>query len=117
MDGFDNLNIAFYLQAMGLRSFPGSAIEAALPSGMGSKMGSFQWKCVEYKGQDGFVYRQFFPSGRRQRRRYRIEQGSQEMRTTLRAGPSRSSRAWHSNEIGRAKKSPIGAMRENLATL
>src|SRR5260221_11263652 len=101
MDGFDNLNISSYLQAMGLRSFPVSAIELALPSGMGSKMGSFQWNCVEYKGQNGFVKVNFSRRGRRQRRRYRIEQGSQEMRTN---GPSRSARQWHSNGIGRAKK-------------
>jgi hypothetical protein len=37
-------------------SFPGCAVWAALPSGMGSKMGSFQWKFVEYKGQNGFVF-------------------------------------------------------------
>ena len=35
---------------LGLRLFPGSA--AALPS----KMGSFQWKFVEYKEQNGFVF-------------------------------------------------------------
>src|SRR5216683_3032653 len=36
---------------MTLRLFPGSAAEdAALPS----EMGSFHWKCVEYKGQNGF---------------------------------------------------------------
>jgi hypothetical protein len=57
------IEYSFYLQAVGLRLFPGSAIEAALPSGMGSKMGSFQWKFVEYKGQNGFVFRNFTRSG------------------------------------------------------
>src|SRR5262249_15494104 len=41
-------------------------------------MGSFQWKCVEYKEQNGFVIVNFSRRGRLQRRRYRIEQGSQE---------------------------------------
>ena len=41
MHGFDNLNIRF-TSKLCLRSFPGSAIDAAAPSGMGSKMGSFQ---------------------------------------------------------------------------
>jgi len=36
------IEYSFYVQAMGLRLFPGSGIEAALPSGMGSKMGSLQ---------------------------------------------------------------------------
>ena len=86
MDGFDNLNISFYLQAMGLHSFPGSAIKAALPSGMSSKMGSFQWKFVEYKGQNGFVIVNFSRRRRLQHRRYRLEQGSQEMRDILGSG-------------------------------
>src|SRR5258708_33726367 len=86
---------------MGLRSFPGSAIEAALLSGMGSKMGSFQWKCVEYKEQNGFVIVNFSRRGRLQRRRYRLEQGSPEMANTFKVWRSRSSGAWHSNETGR----------------
>ena len=49
------IEYSFYLQAVGLRLFPGSAVEAALPSGMGSKMGSFQWTFVEYKEPNGFV--------------------------------------------------------------
>jgi hypothetical protein len=48
---------------MGLRLFPGSAIEAALPSGMGSKWVRFKWKYVECKEQNGFVIVNFFPSG------------------------------------------------------
>ena len=70
---------------MGLRSFPGSVIEAALPSGMGSKMGSFQWKFVEYKEQNGFVIVNFSRRSRLQRSRYRIEQGSQETYVLARA--------------------------------
>jgi len=47
-----------YLQAVGLRLFPGSAAEvAALPS----EMGSFQWTFVEYKGQNGFAFVVFLP--------------------------------------------------------
>ena len=38
-------------------------------------MGSFQWKVVEYKEQNGFVIVNFFPRDRVQRRRYRIEHG------------------------------------------
>ena len=64
MHGFDNLNISFHVQATGFRSFPGRAIEPALRSGMGSKMGSFQWNCVEYKGHNGFVKVNFSRRGR-----------------------------------------------------
>jgi len=41
-----------YLRAMRLCLFPGSAVEVAA---VASKMGSFHWKFVEYKEQNGFV--------------------------------------------------------------
>ena len=47
--------------------------------------GSFQWKCVEYKEQNGFVIVKFSRRDRLQRRRYRIEQGSQETYVLARA--------------------------------
>jgi hypothetical protein len=72
------IEYSFYHQATGLRLFPGSAIETALLSGMGFKMGSFQWKCVENKEQNGFAIVNFFGRDRHQRRPCRIEQGSQE---------------------------------------
>jgi len=38
---------------MGLRLFPGNTLEVAA---LASKMGSFQWKVVEYKEQSGFAF-------------------------------------------------------------
>ena len=46
-----------YLPAMG-RVCPASAVEVAA---LASKMGSFPWKCVEYKEQNGFVFVLFCP--------------------------------------------------------
>jgi hypothetical protein len=48
-------------------------------------MGSFQWKFVEYKEQNGFAIVNFSRRDRLQRRPYRIEQGSQETYVLARA--------------------------------
>ena len=45
------IEYSFYLQAMGLRLFPGSAIEAALPSGMGPKWVRFNGNVLNIKNK------------------------------------------------------------------
>src|SRR5260370_1288931 len=45
------IEYSFYLQPMGLSLFPGSAIEAALPSGMGSKWVRFNGNVLTIKNK------------------------------------------------------------------
>src|SRR5260370_22449979 len=95
------IEYSFYLQPMGLSLFPGSAIKVALPSGMGSKWVRFNGNVLNIKNTMASLS-SIFPVGTgynaggaglsREARKYA---------TTLRSGPTPSSRRWHSNETRR----------------
>ena len=99
------IEYSFYLQPMGLSLFPGSAIEAALPSGMGSKWVRFNGNVLNIKNKMASLSSMFsvgtgYNAGGIGLRRETKKRREAKERTTSRSGPTRSSRAWHSNETG-----------------